>query len=379
MQRKIPFLKSFPHSVIPLFKFCVIRSNRFNFVSITHTKKFMTPEVFIKRQCKAHMVKREAVIQSLWSGYGELVRYSLVGSAELAAVVVKHCSTPLDVAHPRGWQSNHAHLRKVRSYEVEQNWYRHWASRCHESARIARCYGDFYDEHTGQRLTILEDLDLAGYSSRYNTQNRDHLLACIDWLAAFHAGFIHPTPSANWPTGLWQKGTYWHFDTRQEEWSAMDDGDLKSSAAALAICLDQACFKTIVHGDAKVANFCFSPLDTQVAAVDFQYVGGGVGVQDLAYLLGSALSESELADNIDYLLEYYFSELGRVLIAQGESQSFAQDVIEEWQDLFSIAWADFHRFIMGWSPTHPKNTPFSQRLTEQALTQLGRLSSLRRS
>lgn len=37
-----------------------------------------------------------------------------------------------------------------------------------------------------------------------------------------------------------------------------------------------------------------------------------------------------------------------------------------------ITWADFHRFIMGWSPTHPKNTPFSQQLTEQALSQLRR-------
>lgn len=335
-------------------------------------KKIMTPEVFIKRQCKAHIVQREERIQSLWSGYGELARYSLTGNECISFVVAKHCLLPVAVNHPRGWHSDHSHQRKVRSYEVEQNWYRNWASRCHRSARIAFCYGDFYDEHTGQRLTLLEDLDAAGYSDRYDANNREHLLSCINWLAAFHAGFVYQTPPLDWPPDLWSRGTYWHIETRHEEWSAMDDGDLKSSAAALANCLDQASFKTLVHGDAKVANFCFSPLDNQVAAVDFQYVGGGVGVQDLAYLLGSALSEFELAENIDYLLEYYFSELGRELMAQGESQAFAQAVIEEWQNLFSIAWADFHRFIMGWSPTHPKNTPFSQQLTEQALSQLRR-------
>jgi hypothetical protein len=335
-------------------------------------KKFMTPEVFIKRQCKAHIVQREERIQSLWSDYGELARYSLTGNECISFVVAKHCLLPVAVNHPRGWHSDHAHLRKVRSYEVEQHWYRHWASRCHPSARVAQCYGDFHDESTGQRLTLLEDLDAAGYEDRYNAHNSEYLLSCINWLAAFHVGFIHQTPHVDWPQHLWKKGTYWHLETRHEEWSAMADGDLKSSAAALANCLDQARFKTLVHGDAKVANFCFSPLDNQVAAVDFQYVGGGVGVQDLAYLLGSALSEFELAENIDYLLEYYFSELGRELMAQGESQAFAQEVIEEWQNLFPIAWADFHRFIMGWSPTHPKNTPFSQQLTEQALSQLRR-------
>ncbi|MGO2354424.1 MAG: phosphotransferase [Marinomonas foliarum] len=332
----------------------------------------MTPEIFIKRQCKADTVERTSLIQSLWSGYGEVVRYALTGQESPSSVIAKHCTFPMDVNHPRGWHSDHAHLRKVRSYKVEQNWYRQWASRCNLSARVAQCYGDLYDEKTGHRLTLLEDLDAAGYADRYNAHNIEYLISCINWLTAFHAGFIHPTPSSDWPQGLWHKGTYWHLDTRQEEWSVMAEGELKSAASELAKCLDNARFKTIVHGDAKVANFCFSPLDNQVAAVDFQYVGGGVGIQDLAYLLGSALSESELTENIDYLLEHYFSELGRELMAQGESQAFAQEVVEEWQYLFPIAWADFHRFIMGWSPTHPKNTPFSQQLTDQALRQLRR-------
>ncbi|WP_219704080.1 phosphotransferase [Marinomonas lutimaris] len=332
----------------------------------------MTPDIFIKRQCKARTVNREEVIQSLWSGYGEVARYSLTGNESLSLVIAKHCSLPLEVNHPRGWHSNHGHQRKIRSYEIEQSWYLNWAPRCHISARIALCYGNFYDERTGQRLTLLEDLDAAGYSDRYNGNNSDYLISCINWLAAFHAGFIYQNPPLNWPHDLWTKGTYWHLDTRQDEWSVMAEGELKSAASELAKCLDNARFKTIVHGDAKVANFCFSPLNNQVAAVDFQYVGGGVGVQDVAYLLGSALSESELTENIDYLLEHYFSELGRELMAQGESQAFAQGVVEEWQYLFPIAWADFHRFIMGWSPTHPKNTPFSQKITEQALTQLRR-------
>ncbi|MCB5161435.1 ecdysteroid 22-kinase family protein [Marinomonas algarum] len=330
----------------------------------------MTPEIFIKRHCRADTVKREHVIQPLWSGYGEVVRYSLTGKEAPTSVIIKHCSFPKAVNHPRGWHSDLAHQRKVRSYDIEQYWYRKWAPKCPPSARVACCYGDSYNEDTGQRLTLLEDLDASGYSARYEEGNIDQLIACIHWLASFHARFLHESPAINWPQGLWLKGTYWHLDTRPDEWSAMANGRLKSAAAALAKCLDQARFKTIVHGDAKVANFCFSPFHQQVAAVDFQYVGGGVGVQDLAYLLGGALSEQALADNMDYLLAQYFSELGRELMAQGESQAFVHDVLDEWQALFMIAWADFHRFIIGWSPSHTKNTEFSQKLTEQALDQL---------
>ncbi|TYL49065.1 phosphotransferase [Marinomonas sp. IMCC 4694] len=331
----------------------------------------MTPEIFIKRQCKADTVERTSLIQSLWSGYGEVVRYSLTGKAAPLSVIAKHCAVPTEVNHPRGWHSDHGHLRKVRSYEVEQHWYQQWASRCTPSARVAQCYGAFYDEPTGQRLTLLEDLDASGYSDRYRGHNMDYVVSCLNWLAAFHAGFIHSSPSLNWPQGLWKKGTYWHLDTRPDEWTAMVDSKLKSAASTLSEALDNARYKTLVHGDAKAANFCFSPQNNQVAAVDFQYVGGGVGVQDVAYFLGSALSEQALADNMEYLLMQYFAELGRELMSQGESQAFVHQVVEEWQDLFPIAWADFHRFIMGWSPTHLKNTPFSQRLTEQALRQLG--------
>lgn len=332
----------------------------------------ITPEIFIKRHCRALDVQRTEVIQSLWSGYGEIARYQLKASAlgEVSSLIAKHCRIPSVAEHPRGWQSAHAHQRKVTSYAVEQYGYQHYLNQPYNRARVARCYGAFVDEVSHERLLLLEDLRAAGFTLDYDETNRDHLLACIDWLANFHGSFIVDSPAKDWPQGLWQKGTYWHLDTRQEEWQAMEEGTLKDQAGALAQALDSARFKCLVHGDAKVANFCFAEHGKEVAAVDFQYLGAGVGVQDLVYLLGSALAESNLQQELSYLQEHYFQELARAIMAQGENQAFAQQVVDEWQSLFTIAWADFHRFIMGWCPDHGKNTAFSRQLTGQALTQI---------
>ena len=43
---------------------------------------------------------------------------------------------------------------------------------------------------------------------------------------------------------------------------------------------------------------------------------------------------------------------------------------QEWYCLFPVAWADFHRFILGWSPTHHKNTHFSERLAQKGVDYL---------
>jgi len=57
-------------------------------------------------------------IQSLWSGYGSIDRYGLVGSS-LGSVIVKHVRLPERSQHPRGWNSDNSHQRKLRSYQVE--------------------------------------------------------------------------------------------------------------------------------------------------------------------------------------------------------------------------------------------------------------------
>jgi len=330
----------------------------------------MTPEIFIKRQMNARSVSKLEVVQGLWSGCGEIVRYSISGVDSVTSVILKQIQVPTEISHPRGWSSNHAAERKIHSYLVEQNWYEAWSSQCDDECRVARCFGIFSHAEKNQTYILLEDLNDSGFHVRRNELTVFETVPCLQWLASFHARFMTRSPNKSWPKGLWEKGTYWHLDTRQDEWNAMSEGRLKSSARRLSEALENSTFQTLVHGDAKVANFCFSHNMDQVSAVDFQYVGKGIGVQDVAYFLGSCLSENELELHLDYLLDNYFSELSRCLVAQGESPDLSEEVAKEWHSLFSIAWADFHRFIAGWSPNHKKNTSFSQKVTTIGLDRL---------
>ena len=64
-------------------------------------------------------------IQSLWSDYGKIMRYGL-RCPDCERVVVKHVKLPDSHHHPRGWNTDRSHQRKIRSYQVETAWYRDW-------------------------------------------------------------------------------------------------------------------------------------------------------------------------------------------------------------------------------------------------------------
>lgn len=310
-------------------------------------------------------------IQSLWSGYGKIMRYGLKG-ANHDSVVVKHVKLPDKAHHPRGWNTNRSHQRKVKSYLVECTWYRDWASNCNETCRIPQCFA--IESNEDEFLMVFEDLDASGFSVRKDSVTPADMEACLRWLAHFHATFMGETP-----TGLWEVGTYWHLDTRPDEWAALDNGELKKVAAQIDQRLRSARYQTFVHGDAKLANFCISDSpssseDEQVAAVDFQYVGGGCGMKDVAYFIGSCLYEDDCERYEGVLLDYYFTALRDALkMRQREIDNNALE--QEWRALYPFAWTDFHRFVKGWSPGHWKIHSYSERLARQVIAQLNEAGS----
>lgn len=300
-------------------------------------------------------------VQTLWGGYGQIVRCELDGGAA-PSVIVKHVRWPSQPDHPYGWNSDASHERKVRSYQVEAAWYEHYASRCSDEARVPRCLG--VTARDEQMIIVLEDLDAAGYAGRRQRVGDHELDACLHWLAEFHASFMGVRPDALWPTG-----TYWHLATRRDEFDALPDGPLRRGAAAIDQMLTRSDFQTLVHGDAKLANFCFSSDGTRAAAVDFQYVGGGCGMKDLAYFVGSCLDDDEAEARETAVLDRYFTHLGRALIATGSAVDIT-DVEAEWRPLYPVAWTDFARFLQGWSPGHWKLHRYTEHLAAGVLDSL---------
>ena len=302
------------------------------------------------------------VIQNLWSGYGEIVRFGLIDS-EMESTVVKHVNLPEDGNHPRGWNTDLSHQRKLKSYKVETEWYRTFNRNCNLVCKTPACYA--LETKGSEVLMVFEDLDKTGFAGRLNSfVNWDNINACLKWLANFHATFLGRKPE-----GLWETGTYWHLETRPEELDALDDLPLKNVATAIDKKLAESPFQTLVHGDAKLANFCFSEDGKKVAAVDFQYVGGGCGMKDVAYFIGSCMSEKDCERFENKILSFYFLELKNAVAAKNISIN-PNDLVQNWRGLYHTAWADFHRFVKGWHPGHWKINSYSERISRQVIKEL---------
>lgn len=308
--------------------------------------------IILQRTGASSLFEKE-VIQELWSGYGKIMRVGLENAA-VASVVVKHVQLPIDATHPRGWNTDIGHQRKMKSYQVETTWYDTYSK--DSAARLPQCLA--IETQDDEVLMVLEDLDEAGYPLRKSAVTWEEIAEGLAWLAQFHASYLGKVPD-----GLWEVGTYWHLETRPQELAVLDDQSLKEAAAAMDEKLNTCAYKTFVHGDAKLANFCFAK-DGQVAGVDFQYVGGGCGMKDVAYFIGSCLNERDCERLEAQILDTYFEHLQREMEERNEALE------REWRSLYRVAWADFHRFLKGWSPGHWKINGYSERITAEVINRL---------
>jgi hypothetical protein len=312
----------------------------------------------IKSCTNAVEIISKDVIQELWSGYGKIVRYNL-DSPNYSSVVVKYIQLKPTRKHPKGWNTTNSHERKVKSYEVETNWYQFYGNQLSDKVRIPELIG--LVKEGLETVLILEDLDSKGFSLRKQSATILEVKKCISWLASLHGETM-----LSKDLRLWDKGSYWHLSTRIYEYDAMEKSYLKEQSHKMDNILNKVVYKCLIHGDPKLSNFCFHDNDNDVAGLDFQYIGAGCGMKDLIYLIGSALSSDECFKHEQELINYYFSQLKQTV-----EDSIDFDSLErEWRPLFTIAWGDFNRFLMGWMPNHAKLNKYSDSITSRALEQL---------
>ena len=361
-------------------------------------------------------VQNIEVIQTLWGGYGVLARLCLCDASRSTpqatlqstpqatsratpqatlratsqviatanhSIVLKYICPPRSDGreHPRGFGGAQSHRRKIRSYIVEANFYDRWAddlNRLGDVCRVAQPIAIDRDSPNdpidqtrsgdGMRL-FLEDLDASGFDGRPVHPTDSQIELVLDWLAAFHARTLTTSvDDGSDDDSLWPIGTYWHLDTRPDEWSALALNDPHRVHGRRWDAMLNGCqYRCLVHGDAKIANFCFDDRRGRVAAVDFQYVGFGCGIKDVMYFMTSCMDDRRCRECWSSTLNRYFDRLSHY-VAQFQIAVDIRSLRSEWERLFPIAWADFNRFLRGWCPDHAKLTPFAQEMTSIAIS-----------
>ncbi|KAL4811052.1 hypothetical protein BDV18DRAFT_128498 [Aspergillus unguis] len=350
-------------------------------------------------------------LQTLWAGYGQICAITARARTDEAArhldsvcgvkegksgttypLILKLISPPA----ARNGSEDEGHLRKMLSYEVEQYFYANVVPALSEDVAVAKCLSSTRDmagkegeeELRGLLATIMVDLrpayPVAG--GKRSVLSRAQVEGALDWLAGFHSqswgllsknleGYVRPPleESRRRAAGnghgdrVWLNGGYTYLATRRTEYASLEDdtdsewseafcapvqGSPMSIAemAALALTPRGRPVESYIHGDVKSENLFTTADGKKVAFFDFQYVGLGLGVCDLAKLFTCSVplemlvddvpEELDMGDGERELLERYWSTLLETREKEYEWEEFKR----HWE----TALVDWCRFQASW-------------------------------
>lgn len=328
------------------------------------------------------------VLQQLWSGYGTIARVEAVSTASAehsskkVSLIIKHVTPPSVSQRAEG------HLRKLISYQVEQYFYTSLAPLMPESIPVAQCLAQSSDG-SGMAM-VLNDLreSFPVACEKRGDLDRKQVYAALDWLARFHgfwwqrAGDIKAKgvrlppleePTSSQKEGVWLNGGYTYLATRRSEYASLQNDqdsewasklceptlDAKSSIAELVAAVLSPSFTstsaiadydTLIHGDVKSENLFSTSAGTAVAFFDFQYVGIGLGVCDLAKLFTCSVPSELLGEQEGEFRDIEAGE--RILlkhyqrtIEEASGKSYPWEMLEmHWK----TALVDWLRFQASW-------------------------------
>ncbi|TXT05271.1 uncharacterized protein COLE_06591 [Cutaneotrichosporon oleaginosum] len=333
-------------------------------------------------------------LQTLWAGYGQIVFVTARSSSsrDTSRYVLKLISPPPG--------NDEGHVRKLLSYEVEQAFYATVAPTL--DVPVAHCLASTHgmegrpgaDQLQGVTAMLLSDLrpDYPVAGGKRGVLSETAVHAALDWLARFHGasrgavgrhelgGYLLPPLEEarrreRGPGGskLWLNGGYTYLATRRGELADLADSDSEWNAAfcarddalgcsvadAVAAVLTPSgrAAESVIHGDVKSENLFTTRKGDAVAFFDFQYVGLGLGVCDLAKLFTCSVPEDMLANDVPHalgmqageqvLLERYRDEVLRAQRAgkAGREAEYAwSEMVRHWE----TALVDWCRFQASW-------------------------------
>ncbi|KAJ9206376.1 hypothetical protein DTO164E3_470 [Paecilomyces variotii] len=335
---------------------------------------------------------------------GHLSKLCGVGSGAAGTtypLILKLISPPKKSA---GYEDkDEGHLRKMLSYEVEQFFYSEVVPLLGDEIAVAKCLAstrgmdgkEGEEELRGLMATIMVDLrprfPVAG--EKRGELNRTQVHGALDWLAGFHRRSWELLPDSldidkyvlppleessrrqsaakDIESGLWLNGGYTYLATRRKEYASLaqdtesewsealckaPEGSSLSVAEMVALFLTP-CGRSIesyIHGDVKSENLFTTTNGDRVAFFDFQYIGLGLGVCDLAKLFTCSVPLHMLVDADEPLPEQLTMRDGErrllkryhtILLRDKESDRYEWETfIRHWE----TALVDWCRFQASW-------------------------------
>ncbi|KAF7764541.1 hypothetical protein PCIT_b0571 [Pseudoalteromonas citrea] len=297
--------------------------------------------------------------RALWSGCGAIIR----AEVDDQHAVIKYSSVPELLEHPNIVQSGFARARKAKSYRVEKDFYSLYSSRLPNSIAIPELL--WSGETSSENILVLRDFTIQGFNS-ISDSDLNGIRHIVVWLARFHATFLWCNKEPNYAK-LWEQGGYWHLATRPDEHENIAQSDIKLRAAEIDEVLVNQRFRTLIHGDAKQANFAIN--QNRVVGYDFQYVGKGIGLQDIMLLFTSVFNADQQEAYEEPLLALYFRELYSALEGRFDIDT-CQKIERQWRSIWPIIWSDFYRFLLGWKPNHFKINAYMKRQVNKSMSLL---------
>jgi hypothetical protein len=285
-------------------------------------------------------------------------------------------------------QADEGHLRKMLSYEVEQTFYSDVVPLLGGEIAVAQCLASTRQmkgekgeaELDGLLATIMVDLSprFPVSGGKRSALDRTQVHSALEWLARFHARswgllpdsldrYILPplqensrrgrrcTGNDGIRQGLWLNGGYTYLATRRSEYASLardtysewSDPMCKAwRGCSLSVAEMAAWFLTprgrpiesYIHGDVKSENLFTTGNGEEVAFFDFQYVGLGLGVCDLAKLFTCSVPLKMLVDAEEPLPEWLAMGDGERRLLKQYHKSLLRDKKPDF-----YGWAVFER------------------------------------